>query len=196
MTQRRRYRPMLLKNKKIRHVSDLPSAQHWRFEPKLDGHRTIVYKDKGVVELFSRHGANVTQKYPTVAEGIKSLKVASCVLDGELIAQDNDGFPSLHLLNSRQGVLVYYAFDLLELRGKPLVHEPWHARRAKLQTIFEKPHSAVVQMVDASEDGVELLAVMAHNRLEGIVAKRMEAKYLEGRTCDSYLKIKISYKGA
>jgi bifunctional non-homologous end joining protein LigD len=71
----------------------------WIFEIKLDGYRAIIVFDAaGKPHLWSRNGLPSEQKFPTVAKAVSRLKLRSSVLDGEIVAVDENGIPRFQLL--------------------------------------------------------------------------------------------------
>ena len=86
-------KPMLAKL-----VSDIPTGD-FRYEPKWDGFRCIVFRDGDEVELGSRNERPMTRYFPEVVEAVKANLPERCVLDGELIvvAGDRLDFDALQL---------------------------------------------------------------------------------------------------
>jgi bifunctional non-homologous end joining protein LigD len=97
----------------------LPTGTTWSYEVKWDGYRCLALKVGDAVTLRSRNASNLTASYPAVAAALRTLSAHRALLDGEIVALDSEGRPSFQALQhrtSRTGhVLVYYAFDLLQL---------------------------------------------------------------------------------
>src|ERR1043165_7652204 len=72
-------KPML-----ARLVNTLPAGANWVYELKLDGYRTLVLKDGGVVTLFSRRGNIMNAPFPSIARAFRFLPDKTMV-DGELV---------------------------------------------------------------------------------------------------------------
>ena len=85
--------------------------------------------------------------------------------------------------------LVYYAFDLLELDGEPLVDLPLRERRARLEELLDR-RNQTVRLSETFDDGEALLEAATAQGLEGIMAKRADSRYFEGRRTRDWLKIK------
>src|SRR5207237_1196151 len=85
--------------------------------------------------------------------------------------------------------LVYYAYDLLELDGAPLVDLPLAERRARLERLLDK-RNRTVRISETFDDGEALLEAAKQQELEGIMAKRLDSRYCEGRRTRDWLKIK------
>jgi ATP-dependent DNA ligase len=75
--------------------------------------------------IYSKNGADVTRRLPTIATAVLALPVRSCIIDGELIAAGVHSQPDfLALLHGRHAPVCVYAFDLMELRGHDLRDQP------------------------------------------------------------------------
>jgi bifunctional non-homologous end joining protein LigD len=104
---------------------------NWLFEIKWDGYRAVAFIDEGSLRLVSRTQNNLTKQFPELADLPKCVKAKRAILDGEIVALDDQGRPSFslmqrrtgfrpgkHRLPGREGVqIIYYAFDLLYLDG-------------------------------------------------------------------------------
>ena len=74
-------------------VAKVPEGDHWTYELKLDGYRLEAVKSKGKVALYSRRGSDLTKRFDYVAKSLPSLP-DDTVVDGELVALDEEGKPS------------------------------------------------------------------------------------------------------
>jgi bifunctional non-homologous end joining protein LigD len=93
-------------------------SQDWIFEMKLDGYRAItVFDFAGKPHLWSRNGPSLEAKFPANANAVSKLKLRSTILDGEVVAVDENGIPRFQLLQRFQkqptAPTLYYVFDLL-----------------------------------------------------------------------------------
>ena len=114
----------------------LPTGSQWTYEVKWDGYRTIALKDGRQVRLFSRNLKDVTAQYPSIAAAVAGVHAPRAMLDGELVALDDDGRPSFQALHHQTpSALVYYVFDVLELNGRSLIDAPLEARRRHLPAL-------------------------------------------------------------
>jgi len=176
----------------------------WLWEPKLDGYRALAYIDAGV-RLRSRRGLELAKTFPGLA-GELAGQEARMILDGELVAFE-DGKPSFGALQNRFQLkserdiaaaenatpVVFYAFDLLYFAGCDLRDAPYAERRRYLaQCLLPSPR---VQLVHASEDGVELYAAALASGFEGAIGKRKASRYEAGRRSRSWLKVKATRTG-
>src|SRR6185503_7253429 len=111
---------------------------------------------------------------------VARIPVASAVLDGELVAIDDDGHPSFQALHhSDAHTLVYYVFDVLRLDGRDLTREPLAARRAALNTITLTPPILRSDPLPGTPSQIE--GAVRELGLEGLVAKRIDSRYEAGR---------------
>lgn len=175
------------------------------YEPKLDGYRAIAYLDHGDVRLMSRRGIDMTVAFPEVTQELATQAVGTMVLDGELVAFDEDGRPSFNALQNRAQLktakeiaagqraapVAYVCFDLLHFAGVNLRNHPYRDRRRYLaQCLLPSDH---VQLTHASSDAETLYAASVEHGFEGIVAKRLDSKYLAGKRSSAWLKIKTTH---
>jgi bifunctional non-homologous end joining protein LigD len=184
---RREYAPMLATLEQ-----GVPAATGWLFEVKWDGYRAIAYVRAGEARLVSRNGNDLTGRFAKVAgELAKAVKTPDCVLDGEVCALDEQGRPSFSAMQQGKAgtPIVYEAFDLLELEGEPLVDLPLAERRARLETLLDR-RNRTVRLSEAFADGEGLLEAAKQQGLEGIVAKRADSPYRQGRRTREWLKVK------
>jgi bifunctional non-homologous end joining protein LigD len=185
-----RYQPMLAT---LASRDELPTAGGWLFEVKWDGYRAIAYVRGGETErLDSRRGNDQVERFPNVAKEVaKAVKTPDCVLDGEVCALDELGRPSFSAMQQgKPGTpIVYEAFDLLELEGEPLVDLPLSERRRRLEALLDR-RNRTVRLSEAFEDGAALYEAAQAQGLEGIVAKRADSPYREGKRTREWLKIK------
>ena len=131
----------------------------------------------------------------------------SAVLDGEVVALDEKGRPSFGLLQHRLGVVdegvaarrsleipaTYMIFDLLYLDGRDLMRLPYEERRRLLEREELSGASWRTPPSNGGE-GDAMLEAARSNRLEGIVAKRLESPYRQGQRTRDWLKIKLAMR--
>ncbi|HEY6464695.1 MAG TPA: non-homologous end-joining DNA ligase, partial [Candidatus Acidoferrales bacterium] len=105
--------PMLAKT-----TDKVPEGPRWQYEIKLDGYRALAVKRGHSVELFSRRGNRMGQKYRAVATAFDDLP-EDTILDGEIVALDTDGRPNFYALQNWKPnkPVFFYAFDILAYRG-------------------------------------------------------------------------------
>jgi ATP-dependent DNA ligase len=108
-------------------------------------------------------------------------------IDGEIVALDPTGKPSFVLLqDSGAGAapVVFYAFNLLILRGKGARSSPLEKRRERLRKIVDGLPECIRYSETFAVPVATLMQVVRENGLEGIVAKRAGSAYRSGRSGD------------
>jgi bifunctional non-homologous end joining protein LigD len=113
----------------------LPDGDDWIREIKFDGYRAIAFKSAGKLNLRSRNDNDMAARYPTIAKALAKLP-DNTVVDGELVALDEDDRPSFNLLQNygnSSGPLLFFIFDLLVLSGRDLKQETLETRRGLLE---------------------------------------------------------------
>jgi DNA ligase D len=176
------------------------SDPNWLFEIKWDGVRTLARIENGTIQLISRNGIDVTKQYPELAELPKAFSARQAVLDGEIVALDEKGHSGFARLQQRMHVrapaptlvaqvpATYYLFDLLYCDGYDLRHVPLLQRKDFLRRLLH-PADHVRFSDHQMEQGKELYELAGANGLEGIIGKRADSLYGEGRS-NSWVKIK------
>jgi ATP-dependent DNA ligase len=170
-----------------RSAADLPEGEGWRYEPKWDGFRTIVFRDGDDIRLQSRNGRPMNRYFPEVVEQVKSLKADRFVLDGELIVVV-DGVQEFDLLSqrihpaasrvemlARETPAAFVAFDLLAEGDDVLMELPLAERRERLEPLISKP----VQLTPVTANRKSARKWLA-GQSEGVVAKEADAAYRPG----------------
>jgi bifunctional non-homologous end joining protein LigD len=183
----RTYSPMLATL-----AEEVPRGAGWEFEVKWDGYRAIATVSQGDATLTSRNGNDLTVRFANVAkEIVKAVKTPDCVLDGEVCALDETGRSSFSAMQQGkpETPLVFYAFDLLELDGEPLVDLPLVDRRKRLTALLDK-RNRTVRLSEGFDDGNALLQAATEQHLEGMMAKRLDSRYLPGKRTRDWLKVK------
>ncbi len=178
----------------------------WLFEIKWDGYRAVAFVEDGRVRLVSRSQNDLTAQFSDLGTIPQFVKAERAILDGEIVALDDEGRPSFSLMQQRTGFqpgkrrlprregvsVVYYAFDLLYLDGLDLRRVALVQRKQLLQERIVA--GGVIQFSDHyAEKGLDLFAAAKLRGLEGIVAKKRGGAYQEKRSSD-WLKIKITQR--
>jgi len=167
----------------------------WIYELKFDGIRLIAVKTDEKVSLLSRNQNELGARFPEIIEAIKSLPVGECVIDGEVVALDDEGRSSFQLLQAREmegrkSPVYFYAFDLLQLDGKSLVGLPLEARKNVLEKLCADAGDPIRYSGAIGGDATRLLEEVKRRGLEGIVGKQRNSVYEPGRRSGAWIKFK------
>jgi bifunctional non-homologous end joining protein LigD len=180
-----------------------PDDDAYGYEFKWDGVRAVVYVDGGRPRALSRSDRDVTASYPELRAMAESLGSRRVVLDGEIVAMDDSGRPSFGALQSRMHVTnaaqvrrlatqtpaTFLVFDVLYLDGRMLLETPYVDRRRVLESLdLAGPSWQTTPMFEGGGEAV--LATSREQGLEGIIAKRLDSRYVPGRRSESWLKVK------
>jgi bifunctional non-homologous end joining protein LigD len=195
------------------------SNDDWLYEMKLDGYRVEAVVRDGHVRLWTRNKQDAARYFPDLAEAKPTwINATTAIVDGEVVALNEDGLPDFSLLQDRTGMrgfaskrgerrprqhaekeeaeerpkarLAYFLFDLIYLDGQLLADVPLEERK-KLLKISLREHAVVQYAKHFDGDGVEFYEAARKQGLEGIVAKLRRSRYEPGRRSKSWLKIKI-----
>jgi bifunctional non-homologous end joining protein LigD len=110
---------------------------NWPWEIKLDGYRAVAVKSAAAVMLYSRNRKILNKRSPYIVEPLRALRDGT-VVDGEIVALDDDGRPVFNLLQnftSESGRIRYFLFDLLCYKNHDLVRLPLVKRREMLRSL-------------------------------------------------------------
>ncbi|MER6853853.1 ATP-dependent DNA ligase [Streptomyces flaveolus] len=186
----------------------LPSAAQdarWAYETKQDGQRVVVYlPGDGSVLLRARSGQDITAAYPELGPLATALGSTPAVLDGEVLALDEQGRADFQLLQSRMGLahapgraahraarvpVHLVLFDVLHLASRSLLRLPYTRRRGHLEELgLDGPSwSTPAALVGHGEQA--LRATREHG-LEGLVCKRLDSVYEPGVRSRAWIKIR------
>jgi bifunctional non-homologous end joining protein LigD len=183
---------------------ELPKDEdNWSFEIKWDGVRAIVYSQPGRFRIEGRRLTDMTERYPELRPLGRALGSAGAVLDGEIVAFDENGRPSFERLQHRMHLtgesrikrrakeipVVYAIFDVLYLDGRDLAELPYEERRERLEGLGLEGPAWRVPAAHVGE-GSALLEASAAQGLEGVVAKRLGSRYEAGRRTGTWIKVK------
>jgi bifunctional non-homologous end joining protein LigD len=191
--------------------SEIP-GEGWTFEPKYDGVRVLAYATSSEVKLVTRNGKDKAQQFPEIVAALKKLASQtkrSLVLDGEIVALV-DGEPArFQELQSRMHVKASHIierhsasapaslilFDLLVDGDDVLLREPWTERRARLVRRVGKRVSNQLRLTESKEgNGRKMLEKARRQGWEGVIAKRVDARYEPGNRSGNWLKLKIEFR--
>jgi ATP-dependent DNA ligase len=186
--------PMLAKASAA--VPDDPGV--WSYEPKWDGFRALVFRDADEVVLLSRSGKDLGRYFPELVESLRDELAPRCVLDGEVVVpREIDGRVRLdweslsqriHPAESRITMLAgqtpahFIGFDALATGDASLMKEPFRVRReALVDSVDEKQWCHVTRTTEDPQVGTHWLTTFEGAGLDGVIAKRLDGRYLPGK---------------
>jgi len=181
---------LLLKTEKLP-----DDRSRWAYQLKFDGYRAIAFKTGGRVSLRSRNDNDFTNRYRTVPPALANLP-DDTVIDGEIVALDEDGRPSFAALQnavSSTTPIVYFVFDVMVLAGRNVMREPLEARRRLLERrVLPKLGDPVRYIGELDANLRDLVESVRAQGLEGLVAKRRDSRYESGLRSGAWLKMRIN----
>lgn len=183
-------------------VADLPSEQGWQFEPKWDGFRALVFRDRDTVEILSKSGKSLARYFPEIVAMVAAVERERFMLDGELILPVGDvlSFDALQARLhpaasriaklSRETPAQLMLFDCLMLDGEDLSGKPLAERRGALEAFHAAHGGGALLLSDRTADIEAARAWLARSggALDGVVAKRLDEPYRPGER--AMLKVK------
>jgi len=155
----------------------------------------LALRGGGETRVLSRNQKDLGKKFTNIRDSIAALDVQDAIIDGEIVALDDKGRSSFQLLQGfDMGLvrppIVFYAFDLLRLKGKDLQNLPIEERKAKLEELLEKPHGVIRYSVSFTKKIEEFLSRAQELGLEGLIGKRSGSRYEAGKRTGAWVKIK------
>jgi bifunctional non-homologous end joining protein LigD len=195
-------KPMLAK------LSTLPGDDcDWAYEVKWDGIRAITRSQPGRIHFLSRNENDVSAAYPELRALNRALGSHEAILDGEIVAFDEHGRPSFQALQRRMHLrgdtairqiaksdpVTLVLFDLLWLDGHSLMDLPYSERRKRLEKLKLEGERWRTPSFETG-GGPALLAATREQGLEGVVAKRLDSRYVPAGRSGGWLKIKNSLR--
>lgn len=177
-------------------VPDQPGE--WSYEPKWDGFRALVFRDGDEVVLLSRSGKDLARYFPEVLDSVRAELAPRCVLDGEIVVpREVDGrirldweslSQRIHPAESRVKLLSretpahFIGFDALADGDRSLLDEPFRVRRqALIDAVRPNQWCHVTGTTEDSEQGTRWLTTFEGAGLDGVIAKRLDGRYLPGK---------------
>ena len=188
-------KPHFVEPMKAKLVEKPPATGDWIYELKFDGIRLIAVRADKKVSLLSRNQNDLSARFPEIVEAIKNLAARECVIDGEVVALDDEGRSSFQLLQAlkmegRKSPVYFYAFDLLQLDGKGLVGLPLEARKNVLEKLSGDADDPIRYSGAIGSDAEPLLDEVKRRGLEGLIGKQRNSVYEPGRRSGVWIKLK------
>lgn len=179
-----------------RSVDEIPRGPEWQYEPKWDGFRCILARDKDDVAMFSKRGEDLKRYFPEIASAALDLEPKRFVLDGEIVVpvqgefSFDDLLQRIHPAPSRVRTLaaktpaLYLAFDLLLEGKRDIAAKPLSDRRPLLEGFAKSRLAghALFRLSPASRttEDAESWLRSAGGGSDGVVAKRLDLPYQSG----------------
>ncbi|UFT99004.1 DNA ligase D [Radiobacillus kanasensis] len=195
---------------------EIPEGDDWIYEVKYDGFRAALKVGKSSIKLISRNNVDLSANFPEiisyVEEHMEQLEdFLPFELDGEIVILNTILQSNFYLLQQRgrfktaakikqaakERPAHFLAFDLLTLKGKSLLSKPFSERKEKLHVFLMKllPTSSILWdqrlgYVQTYSNSDELWDILTEHKGEGVVAKRITSKYIDGKSHSDWFKIK------
>ena len=187
-----------------RSVEALPEGSEWQYEPKWDGFRCILLRDRDVVELRSKSGEDLTRYFPELVDSALALKAGRFAIDGEIVVPSGRSFSfdallqRIHPAQSRVQKLSvetparFVAFDILSQDDAVLAKQNSSGRRVALERFaahFKERDRFDLSVVTSSLKVAQRWLRNAGGGFDGVIAKRVDLPYQSGNR-DGMQKIK------
>jgi ATP-dependent DNA ligase len=180
----------------------LPRGGYWRYEPKLDGFRGLLWHGDGATaELLSRNVKDLSAWFPELIVAGMTLP-SNTLVDGEIVIADDLGGSDFGALQARLGMArrdvsrvalqrpaVLLSFDLLTVAGEDLTSLPLRDRRHRLEDLVAGLHPCLQLMIQTDDWQIAQDWLTILTSVEGVVAKRADGHYVAGRQ-RSWIKVK------
>src|SRR5262249_5132723 len=134
--------PEFIEPMKARLVEKAPPPGGWLYEIKFDGFRAMAFIQDSQVRLLSRNDKDLGGRFSKVVDALAQLDVRDAIIDGEIVALDDQGRSSFQLLQAselgeQRPPVIFYAFDLLRLNGMDLVQQTVLERKRRLEALLK-----------------------------------------------------------
>jgi len=188
-------KPRFVEPMKPKLLEKPPAGGDWIYELKFDGIRALAVKTDNKISLISRNQNQLGARFPEIVDAVKALPLLECVVDGEIVALDEEGRSSFQLLQAREmgGAKppeYFYAFDLLQANGKSLIGLPLTQRKALLKKVCGDAREPIRYSSEITGNPVNLLREVKRRGLEGIIGKQRKSVYEPGRRSGVWIKLK------
>ena len=188
-------KPRFIEPMKPKLVEHAPTTGDWVYELKFDGIRALAIKDGRTIQLISRNEKKLNDRFPEIVQAAADFDADECVVDGEVVAMDEEGRSSFQLLHrteldGKDALLAFYVFDLLQLNGHSLINVPLTLRKDALMRLIP-PSGDVIRFSGAlGTDAKTLLPEIQRRSLEGLIGKQRDSVYESGRRSGTWIKLK------
>jgi bifunctional non-homologous end joining protein LigD len=174
-------------------VDHVPAGDRWLHELKYDGYRILLAVGGGEGRAYTRSGLDWSDRFAGLIGDAVQLDVSSALIDGEAVVVLPDGRTSFQelqaALKGESGKIDYMAFDLLELDGQDLTQRPLSERKERLAALIGKGRGHIRYSDHIVGRGEQLFESFCATGLEGVISKRVDARY-SGSRSGSWVKTK------
>lgn len=181
----------------------LPTHGEYLYEVKWDGIRALISLEDGQVRIRSRNHNDITLQFPELQVGDKGFRATCGLFDAEIVCLDKNGRPDFKKVITRlmtngdaavqkatkANPVACYLFDCLYLDGRPILQEPLQRRKIWLADAIRE--GTPFRVSEAVTEGEALLEAARVHELEGIMAKKVDSRYVPGKRSDDWVKVKI-----
>ena len=173
----------------------LPDRPDLLYEIKLDGYRALAFKSGGTIHLRSRNDNDLSVRYAPIAKALQAMPDET-VIDGEIVAMDEEGRPSFNLLQnygSWQTPIIYYAFDVMVLAGEDVMGESLETRRSLLEDrVLSQLDEPIRYSPELEANLPALIQSVKAQGFEGLVAKNRKSRSEPGQRTGAWQKMRVN----
>lgn len=173
-------------------TGSMPRGAEWVYEPKWDGHRVLLRVRGDELWAISSTGLSRVERWPWLRDLRELIDDDDAVIDGEVIAYDDEGRHSFGLIGRPDRPHAFVAFDVLAAAGRDVMDRPWAERRALLEQIVRPGPQLLLTPV--GDDADVMWDVTGRSGFEGVMAKRRDSTYVPGRRSPTWRKVKHRLK--
>ena len=189
-------KPRFVEPMKARLVTQPPTAGDWLYELKFDGFRILAIKDGSKVSLMSRNKNELRTRFSEISEAMRDFPAEECVIDGEVVALDEQGRSSFQLLQGidmpgPQPPIRFYVFDVLQVNGKDVKTLPLVERKQILALLCQNVSEPIRYSGEVQGNIQSLLKEVQRRGLEGVIGKLRNSVYEIGRRSGAWIKLKV-----
>ena len=167
-------------------VDHVPAGDRWIHELKYDGYRTLLAIGGGEGRAYTRSGLDWSDRFARLIGDAVTLDAHSALIDGEAVVFLPDGRTSFQALQAAlkgdPGKIDFAAFDLLELDGEDLTQRPLLERKEKLAALIGEGRGHIRYCDHIVGRGEDLFKSFCGAGLEGVISKRVDARYAASRS--------------
>lgn len=191
-------KPMLLS---MGNIDEIPDDPNFYNDIKWDGWRILLHKNNDKIEAYTRHGNNVTAKFPELQNLISTIHEEMAIIDCEGVVLRSgisvfDDFAYRGRLTNKDKIeeatlthpATFIAFDVLAT-DESVMNKPLFERREILDSIIE-PSDNLLITPSVIGNGNDIFQLTKEKGMEGIVGKRLDSTYKTDYRSHDWLKYK------